>query len=92
MNADEVIDYFFNTIDEALLESDFDWVDKLLKYSMLDANTPTDILLSILTITLPANSFLPNRHDFCKFCDDRFKHRNESGAWDGTLMIGLWHE
>ncbi len=91
MVSDQVIDYFFNTIDEALLNSDFDWVDKLLKYTMTDNTTPTHILLSILTITLAANSFLPTRHEFCKFCDTLFKERNEENACT-YLMMGLWHE
>lgn len=90
INQDKVIDYFYNTIDDALLEGDFDWVDKLIAYTMRDSDTDTTILLSILTITLSARNKLKNREQYCKFCDKLFKDRLEEGSFNGRLMEGLW--
>jgi hypothetical protein len=67
--TDYEIDLIYDYIDELLLKNKYDKVDEILKDCPLDVSA--DLVLLVLTSTLPAKGNLKYREEFF----DRFKDR-----------------
>ncbi|HEY5741872.1 MAG TPA: hypothetical protein VIS99_04965 [Terrimicrobiaceae bacterium] len=83
--VDAALDLLYDQVDEVLHVGEFGKLDRLLR----SANTETlsaDILLGLLTTTLPAKSKLPSRPRFCKDVERSLRRRNE---WEEGLLVGL---
>ncbi len=83
--TDAALDIIFDQIDEMLLAGKFNRVDQLLAET-----TPSDfsveLLLGILTVTLPAKNRLPNRIGFVGQVRQTLGDR---GVVDDGLLVGL---
>lgn len=83
--TDTALDIIFDQVDEMLLADEFDRVNQLL----IDTTTvefSVELLLGILTATLPAKSRLPNR---CEFFDRVVQTLQSRGEFKDRLLIGL---
>jgi hypothetical protein len=88
VSPDKMIDYIYDLVNEALVEEWWQFVDDLLVANQLIVRyTDTDILLALLTSTMPAKSKLPRRHEFVDAVRETFQkhHPNE---WQ-ELLQGL---
>ena len=82
---DDAVDTLTEYIDNALIESEFDSVDDFLKELRVE-DCSTDILITILTATLPANRELSERAAFVERVATELGKRNEPVR---SLMWGL---
>jgi hypothetical protein len=83
--TDTALDIIFDQIDEMLLAGEFDRLNQLL----IDTDTKqysVDLLLGILTATLPAKDRLPSRTDFFPRVEQTLRSRGELKE---GLLIGL---
>jgi hypothetical protein len=82
---DSALDIIYDQVDELLLAGEFHQVDDLLA-SATPEQLSIDLLLALLTSTLPAKSKLSNRSAFFRRVEDALQSRGE--LRDG-LLIGL---
>jgi len=83
--TDASLDIIYDRIDEMLLAGEFDQVDRLL----VDTSPNTlsvDLLLGVLTVTLPARKRLANRAAFFALVEQTLRER---GALKESLLVGL---
>lgn len=83
--TDAALDIIFDQIDEMLLAGEFDRVDQLL-IEIMPGDFSVDLLLGLLTATLPAKNRLSNREAFFERVAQTLHDRGE--AKDG-LLVGL---
>jgi hypothetical protein len=84
-HTDAALDIVFDQIDEMLLASEFSRVDRLLA-EIAPENLSVDLLLGLLTVTLPAKSQLSNRKSFFERVDQSLRDRGEARY---GLLVGL---
>ncbi len=84
-HSDEALDLLYDQIDGMLVAGKFSEVDRLL--ASADAQSLSlDLLLGLLTATLPARSKLASRADFVSRVEFSLKGR---GQWEQNLLVGL---
>ena len=79
------LDLIYDQIDCKLKEQNFHEIDELLK-SINVAEYSVDLLLGLLTATLPAKSKLHSRAKFFSAVETTIKER---GQWENYLLVGL---
>ncbi len=84
-NIDAALDLLYDQIDAKLKAGKFEETDKFLQ-SLSAVTLSLDLLLGILTASLPARYKLPSRASFFKKVEDVLKKRNE---WEENLLSGL---
>jgi hypothetical protein len=84
-SVDEALDVIYEGIDDLLLAGSFDQVDQLLR-DISEDGVSSDVLVALLTVTLPAKSKLPSRADFYSRVERTLSVRSE--LEDG-LLSGL---
>jgi hypothetical protein len=83
--TDFALDIIFDQIDEMLLAGQFDRANQLLIDTAIDEYS-VELLLGILTATLPAKDRLPERAEFFRRVEETLRSRGE--LKDG-LLVGL---
>ena len=83
--TDAALDLLYDSVDEMLRSGKYSEIDSLLRDTIVD-ECSTDILLGLLTATLPARSKLPYRREFFDDSDRVLKHRPE---YEKDLLTGL---
>lgn len=81
-NLDAALDIIFDEVDEMLLAGEYDRVNRLLAEMSTDA-IPVELLIGVLTATLPARNQLPNRASFLARVEQTLRDRGE--LEDGLL-------
>jgi hypothetical protein len=84
-HTDSALDLLFDQIDEMLLASDFSRVDRLLLETAPESLS-VDLLIGLLTATLPAKDRLPNRKYFLERVERSLQER---GELESGLLVGL---
>jgi len=84
-HIDAALDVLYSRIDRLFRAKEFASVDNLLQQVVVDSLT-VDVLLGLLTSTLPAKSKLPARSKFYIEVEASIKKRNE---WEDGLLTGL---
>ncbi len=84
-NIDAALDILYDKIDGMLKAGKFDDVDDVLR-SVDPRSLSLDLLLGVLTATLPARSKLPFRKEFFKNVVEVLKERCQ---WEEGLLTGL---
>lgn len=83
--VDAALDLVYDQVDGMLKTGRFDQVNRLL--SMVEAESLSlDLLLGLLTVTLPARSKLPDRGRLFSGAETALKKR---GQWEEGLLAGL---
>ena len=82
--TDSALDMIFDQVDDLQRSGEFTVVDKLLRYINID-DTPRDLLIGYLTITLCAKHKLEFRSEFFDNVERSFNEKgiNEKGLLDG---------
>ncbi len=80
--TDEALDLIYDSVDQLLRSNQFPELDAVIAGVAVD-ECSTDLLLGLLTATLPARSKLPARKDFFRAIDRSLKTRREHE--DGLL-------
>lgn len=83
--TDAGLDVIYNTVDDFLCREQFDALDSILA-SIRAHDLSTDILLGILTATLPADNRLASRQEMYRSAKNVLKERGED---EETLLSGL---
>lgn len=83
--CDKALDIIYNIVDNMLLSARFEEVDEFIQ-SVNVVETPTVIMVGILTITLCAWDALPSRATFFKAVEDELVRRGED---DPRMLKGL---
>lgn len=81
-NLDAALDIIFDEVDEMLLAGEYDRLNRLLA-EMSTGAIPVELLLGVLTATLPARHRLPNRASFLARVAQTLRDRGE--LEDGLL-------
>lgn len=84
-HVDAALDVLYDRIDDQLKRKQFGVTDTLLRQAKVDLLSP-DVILGILTATLPARSKLPSRAKFFAEAEASLKAR---GEWENGLLAGL---
>lgn len=84
-NIDSALDLLYDQIDARLKAGKFEDTDKFLQ-KLNVAKLSIDLLLGVLTASLPARYKLPSRGVFYKKVEAVLKQRNE---WEENLLLGL---
>jgi hypothetical protein len=79
------LDLIYDSVDDLLRKGNFDQLDSMLAAFPI-AELSVDMLLGILTATLPAKSRLPSRGKLFKEIEKTLKERNEL---EEGLLTGL---
>jgi hypothetical protein len=82
---DAALDLVYMQVDALLKDGRFDLVDSILKNTEIE-RLGTDLLLALLTTTLPARDKLVERGTFFERTERLLKRR---GKWRPTLLAGL---
>lgn len=82
---DAALDLVYDQIDEKLSSGSLDQMDRLLA-NVDPESLSTDLLLGLLTATLPARSRLPARNRFYREVERVLRNRPE---WEEGLLAGL---
>ena len=83
--TDAALDLIYDNVDSLLSNGKYEELDLMLKN--VDADLlPTDILLGLLTATLPAKTKLPSRSIFFRLTEMQIKTRAE---WEEGILTGL---
>ena len=83
--TDAALDLIYDNVDSLLSNGKYEELDLMLK--SVDADLlPTDILLGLLTATLPAKTKLPSRSNFFQLTEMQIKTRAE---WEEGILTGL---
>ena len=83
--TDAALDLIFDQIDEMLLGDESDRVDAILSEIAPDTFS-VDLLVGLLTVTLPAKKLLFNRSAFFTKVEQSLRER---GKLDDRLLVGL---
>lgn len=83
--VDAALDLIFARVDEKFQRSEFSDCDQLLQ-RLSAGDCETDVLLGLLTATLPARSLLPSRPDFFLRTEAEIQRR---GEMEPGLLTGL---
>ncbi len=83
--VDAALDLIFARVDEAFQRGDFSDCDHLLQHLTV-GDFDTDVLLGLLTATLPGRSLLPSRPDFYSRTEAEIHRR---GEMELGLLTGL---
>lgn len=92
IETDEILDWFYSALDNALCENNFSFVNNALRYTEVES-TSTDILLALLIHSRLIHSPLlqdreiSHRKEFYQKCEVEFKKRNPEN-WK-QLLEGL---
>jgi hypothetical protein len=84
-NMDEALDLIYDSFDERFQKGEFEALEQLLS-GIRPADLPVDILLGILTATLPARTKLPSRAELYQRVEATLKER---GEYEPGLLAGL---
>jgi hypothetical protein len=82
---DAALDILYDRVDDLLKARDFSTVDELLRQADVSSFS-VDVLLGLLTATLPGRSKLPARSKFFRDVEVCIKER---GEWEFGLLAGL---
>ncbi len=82
---DTALDLIFDQVDELLLSGAFDEVDQILGHVVPDEFS-TEVLVGLLTVTLPAKNQLARRDEFFQRVAETLRTRGET---DQRILIGL---
>lgn len=82
---DTALDALYDRVDDLLKSEDFPALGAMLRQADVESLS-TDILLGLLTATLPARSKLPARAQFFAEAEASIKSRDE---WEDGLLAGL---
>ena len=83
--TDSALDLIYDSVDELMRKEEFSQLDAALS-TLKPAELSVDILLGILTATLPARSRLPARNDLFRSAEEALKNR---GEYEERLLTGL---
>jgi hypothetical protein len=83
--TDSALDVIYDTIDDLLRRGDFGRLDHVLT-EVSAADYSVDLLLGLLTATLPGKGRLPSRPKFFREVERTLKAR---GEYDPALLTGL---
>ena len=83
--VDAALDLIFARVDESFRSGEFSDCDQLLQRLSV-GDYETDVLLGLLTATLPARSLLPSRPDFFLRAEAEIQRR---GEMEPGLLTGL---
>jgi hypothetical protein len=84
-HTDAALDLIYDRIDTLLIAHEFDEVDAILESADLKILS-IDVLLGLLTSTLPARTKLASRKAFFMAIEQEAKRR---GEWEQGLLTGL---
>jgi hypothetical protein len=84
-HLDAALDVLYDRIDDLLKRKQFGVAEVLLRQAEVDSLSP-NVILGILTATLPARSKLPSRAKFFTEAEASLKAR---GEWENGLLDGL---
>jgi hypothetical protein len=84
-NVDAALDVLYDRVDDLLKAKQFPAVDDLLRQANV-GSISVDVLLGLLTATLPARSKLAARSRFFADVEASLKAR---GEWENGLLAGL---
>lgn len=84
-HIDASLDLIYDAVDELMQKGAFDCLDSILSKMRID-NVSVDILLGLLTSTLPGRSRLPSRPEFFRTVEQVLKKR---GEYEEGLLTGL---
>ncbi|MFM9962764.1 MAG: hypothetical protein ACKV2Q_16260 [Planctomycetaceae bacterium] len=83
--VDAALDLIFARVDETFRRDEFSDCDQWLQHLVV-GDYSTDVLLGLLTATLPARSLLPSRPDFYSRTELEIQRR---GEMEPGLLTGL---
>lgn len=83
--TDAALDLIFDQVDEMLLADHFEHVDQLLN-EITPSDYSVELLLGLLTATLPAKNQLPHRYEFFQRVSDTLQ---DHGELKEGLLVGL---
>jgi hypothetical protein len=83
--TDAALDLIYDQIDALMTGGKFEAIGSLLQRLDLGALS-VDLLLGLLTSTLPARTKIPFRGDFFRAVESEIKRR---GEWENGLLTGL---
>ena len=84
-HIDAALDVLYDRVDDLLKAKQFPAVDDFLRHANV-GTLSVDVLLGLLTATLPARSKLPARAKFFGDVEASIKTR---GQWENGLLAGL---
>jgi hypothetical protein len=84
-HTDAALDIIYDNIDIMLRDRKYETVDFILK-SVNPSEFSVDVLLGLLTATLPARTKLPSRSEFFGKVEGEIRNRKE---WEEGLLTGL---
>lgn len=84
-HVDAALDVLYDRVDDLLKAKEFSTMDVFLRQANIDSLS-VDILLGLLTASLPAKSKLPSRSRFYAEVESSIKRR---GEWENGLLTGL---
>ena len=84
-HTDTGLDLLYDAVDDLLRRGDIDRLDVLL-LDAVAAELTLNILVGLLTATLPARSRLRSRSGFFQSVDETLRLR---GEWEVGLLVGL---
>lgn len=83
-SEDAALDLIYDQVDDLLRAGEFDYLDSCL-FSIEPYNYNTDLLLALLTTTLPVKNSLIHRSEFTSKVCQELRNRN----YDDSLVDGL---
>ena len=84
-HTDAALDLIYDAVDKLMRDRQFDQLDAILA-PIAVVGLSVDILLGLLTATLPAKSRLPSRGAFFNAVEQSLKRR---GVYEQGLLTGL---
>jgi hypothetical protein len=84
-HVDAALDVLYDRTDDLLKKNEFETIDALLQQAKVNLMS-VDIILGLLTATLPVRSKLSARSKFYTEAEVSIKAR---GAWENGLLAGL---
>jgi hypothetical protein len=83
--TDAALDVVYESVDQLMRTGRFDELDEIVKHLQV-VDFSRDLLLGILTATLPAKSRLPSRTELFRHAEKALRER---GEYEEGLLIGL---
>ena len=84
-HTDAALDLLYDAVDDLMRRREFDRLDELL-HDTTTSDLSLNVLLGLLTATLPARSRLRSRAGFFQRVDETLRARDE---WQEGLLVGL---
>lgn len=84
-HTDAALDLLYDAVDDLLRRREFDRLDEMLQ-DTVTSDLSLNVLLGLLTATLPARSRLRSRVAFFQRVDETLRARDE---WEEGLLVGL---